>query len=146
MKIKSRLFFATLVGALLILGVMFAAAASAADQNPCSQDIGKFCKDVGPGQAAIRDCLERHESQLSDACKDYEAKLEGSRVEWKEVVMQQMKVRQACRGDIVKFCNDIKSREGGTAKCLQEHASELSLPCRDAIEAARKGSEEKIVK
>jgi Cysteine rich repeat len=132
-----------LKGALLILSLMFAAAASAADQNPCSQEIAKFCKDVGPGRAAIMDCLERHESQLSAACKEYEAKMEGSRVEWKEVVMQQKRVQQACRGDIVRFCSGVKSERGGTDACLQEHASELSKPCQEAIEAARKGSEEK---
>lgn len=145
MKQNSRLCCATLVGALLILGLMFAAA-SAADQNPCSQDIAKFCKDIGPGRTAIMDCLERHESQLSDACKDYEAKMEGLRVEWREVVIQQKRVQQACRGDIVKFCNDVKPGSGGITTCLKEHASELSMPCKDAVEAARGGSEERKVK
>jgi hypothetical protein len=146
MKQNSRLCCATLLGALLILGLIFAAAASAAEQNPCSQDIAKFCKDIGPGRTAIMDCLERHESQLSDACKDYEAKMEGPRVEWREVGMQQRRVQQACRGDIVKFCNNVKSGRGGIAMCLKEHANELSGPCKDAVEAARGGSEETKVK
>lgn len=138
--------WATFAGTLLILGLMFTAAASAADQNPCSQDIAKFCKDVGPGRTAIMDCLERHESQLSDACKEYEAKMEGPRVEWREVLMQQKRVQRACRGDIVKFCSDVKSGRGGFATCLKEHESELSTPCKDAVEAARLGSEERKVK
>jgi hypothetical protein len=146
MKQNSRLCCAILRGAHLILGLMFASAAAAADQNPCSQDIAKFCRDVGPGRVAIMDCLERHESQLTDACKDYEAKMEGPRAEWREVGMQQMRVRRACRDDIVKFCTDVKSGRGGIATCLKEHASELSQPCKDAVEAARGGSEETKVK
>jgi len=146
MKQNSKLYCATLGGALLILGLMFTTAASAADQNPCSEDIAKFCKDVKPGQRAIMDCLEQHESQLSDACKDYEAKMENPRVESREVGMQQMRVRQVCRGDVAKFCNDLKPGSGGITTCLKEHASELSLPCKDAVEAAREGSEETKVK
>jgi len=146
MKQNSRLCCPTLVGALLILGLMLAAAASVAGQNPCSEDIAKFCQDVQPGKRAILDCLERHESQLSDACKDYEAKMENPRVESREVVMQQMRVRQACRGDVAKFCNDVKPGSGGITTCLREHASELSLPCKDAVEAAREGSEERKAK
>ena len=125
---------------------MFGTAVSAADQNPCSEDIAKFCKDVKPGWRAIMDCLERHESQLSDACKDYEAKMERPRMESREVGMQQMRVRQACRDDVTKFCNDVKSGSDGIATCLKEHAGELSMPCRDAVEAARGGEEERKAK
>jgi hypothetical protein len=146
MKQNSRFCGATLVGALLTLGLMFTAAVSAADQNPCSEDIAKFCKDVKPDRRAILDCLERHESQLSDACKDYEAKMENPRVESSEVVLQQMRVRQACRSDLAKFCNEVKPGSVGITTCLKENASELSQPCKDAVEAARGGSEEKRVK
>ena len=79
MKQNSRLCRAVLVAALFIAGLMFSAEASAADQNPCSADMAKFCKDVKPGQRAMMECLERHESQLSDACKDYEARMEKTR-------------------------------------------------------------------
>ncbi len=34
------------VGAFFVAGLMFGAEVSAADQNPCSEDIAKFCKDV----------------------------------------------------------------------------------------------------
>jgi hypothetical protein len=60
--------------------------------------------------------------------------------------MQQKRVQQACRGDIVKFCNDVKPGRDGIATCLKERVSELSKPCKDALEAARGGSEETKVK
>jgi hypothetical protein len=125
---------------------MFGCDAFAADQNPCSEDIAKFCKDVKPGWGATMDCLERHESQLSDACKDYEAKMEKPRMESREVAGQQMRVRQACRDDVAKFCNDVTSGSVGIATCLKEHANELSMPCRDAMKAARGGEEERKAK
>ncbi len=57
-----------------------------------------------------------------------------------------MRVRQACRDDVAKFCNDLKPGGAGIATCLKEHASELSMPCRDAVEAARGGEEERKTK
>jgi hypothetical protein len=146
MKQKGRLRCATLVGALFISTLLLGVEASAADQNPCSEDIATFCKDVGSGRAAIMECLERHESRLSDACKDYEAKMEKPRMEAREVVWQQMRVRQACREDVAKFCNDVTSESGGIGMCLKEHTSALSMPCKEAMEAARGGEEERKAK
>jgi hypothetical protein len=146
MKQDSRFYCIIIIGMFFISSSMFGTAVSAAEPNPCSEDIAKFCKDVKPGQRAIMDCLERYESQLSDACKDYEASMERPRAESREVVMQQMRVRQACRDDVAKFCNDAGSGSGGIATCLKEHASELSLPCKDAVEAARGGEEERKAK
>jgi hypothetical protein len=143
MKQSSRYYCIILIGMFFISSLMFGTAVSAAEQNPCSEDIAKFCKDVKPGQRAIMDCLERHESQLSDACKDYEARMERPRAESREVVKQQMRVRQACRGDVAKLCNEAASGSGGITTCLRELASELSMPCREAVEAARGGEEER---
>jgi hypothetical protein len=146
MKQAKRSYHRVVTGALLAVALVFGFTAFAADQNPCSEDIAKFCKDVGPSWGAIMACLEQHESQLSDACKDYEAKMEKPRVESREAMRQQMRIRQACRDDVTKFCNDVKSASGGIATCLKEHAGELSLPCKDALEAAKGGEEERTAK
>jgi hypothetical protein len=121
---------------LLLVGLVFGVNALAADQNPCSEDIAKFCKDVKPGRIAMMECLEQHESQLSDACRDYEAKIENPRMESRERGTQQKKVNQACKNDVVKFCSDVKPEGGGIASCLNAHADELSSPCKDALRAA----------
>ena len=36
----------------------------------CMQDINKFCNDVKPGQGRMRDCLKKHQSEISSTCKD----------------------------------------------------------------------------
>jgi hypothetical protein len=39
-----------------------------ARHKACKDDIAKFCKDVRGG-GKVRDCLNQHVSELSDACK-----------------------------------------------------------------------------
>lgn len=146
MKSLKKLCLAVLLGVFFISGFMFGAEASAADQNPCSEDIAKFCKDIQPGKRALMECLERNESKLSDACKEYEARMENPRMESREVAAQQTRVRQSCAGDIAKFCSDVKPGSGGIMACLKEHAGELSIPCGDAVEAAKAGAEERTTK
>ncbi len=125
---------------LFCFGFMANTGVWAAGPTPCSEDIAKFCKDVKPG-LAMMDCLEKNEGQLSDACKAYEAKMGGMKHEMREEVREQMRVRQACMGDMARFCNDIKPGSGGIMTCLKANEAELSLPCRDAVKAV--GEEEK---
>ncbi len=141
MKRSHGLYPMILAAAFLLAGLMSGTDGRASDANPCSEDIAKFCPDVKAGEPAFLDCLERHESQLSDACKAYEAKLERPRTESREMVRQQMRIRQACRDDVAKFCKNLKPGGDGIAACLDAHENELSQPCRDAVEAARAGAE-----
>ncbi len=128
-------------------GLAFGAGAPLTGKNPCSEDIAKFCKDVkASNRRAMMDCLEKHESQLSDACKDYEAQAENTRMETREVAMQQLKVRQVCKNDMSKFCNDSKLGFDGLTACLRGHGSEVSAPCKDALDQAKGGAEEKAQK
>jgi len=41
--------------------------------------------------------------------------------------------RQACRGDIQKFCADVHPGSGHIGQCLLAHKSELSASCRDSL-------------
>jgi hypothetical protein len=131
---------------IIIIGMMFGPAAFAADQNPCAEDIAKFCKNIKPGQAALMECLEEHEAQLSDACKAYETKMEGPRAESKEAVSQQARIRQACKNDVARFCSDVTSGSGGISACLKKHGIELSSPCADAMKTAMGEEEQKKTK
>jgi hypothetical protein len=146
MKLKYRVCRALLTGALLVMGITTGFSASAADKNPCSQDIATFCKDVGPGWGAIRECLERNESRLSDSCKTYEARMERPRVESREVAEQVRRIRLECRGDAGKFCGSVGSDVDKLMTCLKGHSGELSIPCREAVEAAKGGEEERTTK
>ncbi len=99
----------------------------ARDPGPCHDDIQKFCKDVKPGGGAIARCLKAHEAELSPACK-------AKGTEKKEKAAD---FREACRGDIHKFCKDAKRGHGGVAMCLKEHESELSAECKAKLPEKR---------
>ena len=135
MKQICRLYFATLVAGFCCLGLMFSTHVFAADKKPCAEDIAKFCKNMKPGTNAMMDCLEEHESELSDACKDYEAKMGGSRVEMREAVREEKKFSQTCKEDIAKFCKGVSPGQGGLARCMKEHVNELSAPCSESVKA-----------
>ena len=38
-------------------------------QQACTEDMGKFCKDVQPGRGRILKCLREHSQELSSACR-----------------------------------------------------------------------------
>ena len=141
MKRIRRACLLTVAASFLCFGLMSEINVFAADQNPCSADIANFCKDVKPGRKAIMNCLERHESQLSDACREYEAKMEKTRVESREAKMHQMQFRQACKDDMAKFCKEADPAQGGSLKCLKEHENELSAPCNESIKAMQADKE-----
>jgi hypothetical protein len=136
MKQMNRIYPAILITGFICLATMLVTDACAADKNPCTDDIAKFCRNIKPGTTAMMDCLESHENRLSAACKEYEAKMGGKRVEMREEVRDEAKIRKACRDDAAKFCKDIDPKQGGVVKCLKEHANGLSAACRESIKVA----------
>ena len=135
MKQMKRVNLAIMAAGLLCVGLMFGTDASAADKNACSEDIAKFCQNIEPGMIALMDCLEKHENELSGACKEFEATMGGRRVERGEQVREKIKFRQACMSDMAKFCKDANPTQGGMLKCLNDHEKELSVPCSEIIKA-----------
>ena len=123
----------TVTAGFLCIGVFTEGHVFAADQGPCAQDIAKFCKDVKPGGGAIRNCLEAHEGQLTAACKEHEAKMEKTRVEWREKAMQQRKFQRACKVDMAKYCKNVPATPEAQAKCLKTHEKELLPHCNESI-------------
>ncbi len=47
----------------------------------------------------------------------------------------------ACKGDVEKFCKDVKVGEGRMRQCLREHRSELSDQCKERIHEAKERRE-----
>jgi len=137
MKQIKRFFLATLAAGLLCLGLMLGTSASAADENPCSEDIAKFCQNIRPGTPALMDCLEKNENELSEACKAYEAKMGGPRMERREQAREIAKFRQACTNDIVRFCKETDPGQGGIIRCLNEHGKEISPSCSESMKALK---------
>ena len=135
MKSNLRLYLAVMAVSFLCFGPMFEIIAFAADQNPCSEDIAKFCKDIEPGMTALMNCLEKNENELSSGCQAFEAKMLGMRVEKAEQVREKARFRQACMSDMTKFCNDADPMKGGMLTCLKEHKNELSTACNESMKA-----------
>jgi len=138
MKQMKRVTLAIMAAGLLCAGLIFGTDASAADKNACSEDITKFCQNIEPGMIALMDCLEKHENELSGACKEYEATMGGRKAERREQVREKMKFRQACLNDMAKFCNDANPTQGGMLKCLNDHEKEISVPCSESIKVMMK--------
>ncbi len=89
------------------------------------------------------DCLEAHESKLTDPCKAYKERIRGNRVESREITGQQKAILQACKDDVVKFCKDVNAAISGAIEtCLNVHEDELSTACRESIKTA-KGEQKK---
>jgi hypothetical protein len=139
---KIKLFhLLTLAAGLLAFGWPFTVDAASANPNPCSEDLAKFCAKIPPGPPgpaswiAQMNCLEEHEKELSQACREFEAGMGGARVERSEGIRERRKFRQSCMGDMMKFCGETGPAQGSMMKCLTEHQSELSAPCSQSIKA-----------
>jgi hypothetical protein len=89
----------------------------------CMTDIDKFCKGIAPGNGRIAQCLKEHTSELSPDCK-------ANRTELKKKVTE---MRENCKIDVDKYCNDINPGAGRIIKCLKAHDSELNPDCKASI-------------
>jgi hypothetical protein len=76
MSQMKRFYYAVMVAGILCIVFIFSPNIYAAEKNPCSKDIARFCKNVNPDNDGILRCLEEHARELSKACKDYEGQLE----------------------------------------------------------------------
>ena len=129
-----------LAAGLFCIGFVWRIDASAANQNPCSEDAAQLCESISPGPAgmiALMDCLEQHENELSGACWDFEAGMGGPRMERREAIWEKRQFRQSCIDDMARFCQDDGPMDGGMVKCLSDHENELSVPCSQSIKAMR---------
>jgi hypothetical protein len=114
-----------------------AVGAQTADKNACSDDIAKFCKNFQGDPAATLGCLEEHEGELSEACREYEAKMEGRRGEAREDAKVRMRFGRDCGADIDKFCRNVDPAQQGLVKCIDDHKADLSLSCSEWLKAIK---------
>ena len=97
MRQTKRTNLTIIAAGLLCAGLVLGADAFAAAKNPCAEDIAKFCQGIKPGIVPLMECLEKHENELTPACKAHEATLERTRTERGEMVRERARFRQACR-------------------------------------------------
>ncbi len=37
--------------------------------NECDADLEKYCRSIAPGEGRLLECLEKHDKQVSERCK-----------------------------------------------------------------------------
>jgi hypothetical protein len=50
---------------------------------------------------------------------------------------QDVQKQGACKADYEKFCKDVKPGQGRIAQCMKQHEDEISLACKEQLEAER---------
>ena len=109
------------------LAALVSSAYAAQQQGACKADVDKLCKDVQPGEGRILECLQTHKSEVSPKCT----------AEIKQVQAAVKQMSQACEPDIEKFCFNTPVGKGAIAKCLKQHANDLSADCKTAVAKAK---------
>lgn len=89
--------------------------------NPCTNDVMKFCQNVTPGDRRIGKCLQAHNDHVSSECATFAMNLRE----------QQKTLRQACYGDIAKFCKDVIPGNDRVFTCLEKNS--VSAACRSQM-------------
>jgi hypothetical protein len=108
-----------------------AGTALAEEPGACKADREKFCKDVKPGKGRIVACLKGRAADLAPACRDALAK-------GKEKARQ---FKEACKGDVEKFCKGVKPGEGRILACLKGSEANLSAECKAEVGRSREKHE-----
>ncbi len=115
---------AALIPILLLFCIWNTRPVWADEGRPCAEEIAQFCKDIKPGGGRIILCLKNHENELTSVCKN----------KIQEILKRVESAKQLCAKDIEKFCKGVQEGEGRIAKCLGEHASEISASCLEQVE------------
>jgi hypothetical protein len=99
-----------------MVAALFAAAAPAADA-PCGDDIRRFCEGKSPLE--VLSCLQGHQPDLSDACKQ--------RID--HVVASLQNAQLDCEEDAFGFCREAGQGEA-MVSCLSKHQGKLTRRCQ----------------
>ena len=111
--------------------LLVVASSNARGEDACKADVVKFCDEVLPGADRINVCLEAHQKELSAGCQQ---QLASER--WVAAPAHAAR-EQACKADVVKFCDEVLPGAGRIIVCLEAHQKELSVPCQEQLAAAQ---------
>jgi len=129
-----------IISTLCCFAVLFSSNIYAAMDTPCTKDIAKYCKDVKSDNRSIIKCLEEHEGELSQECRDYEMRMENPRGERREAARLRMSFQRDCKTDIINFCKDANPKQGGIVKCIYKFEKKASPSCQEWIKMNKKES------
>ncbi|GLI58992.1 hypothetical protein VaNZ11_000814 [Volvox africanus] len=96
--------------------------------SKCLPDKRKFCKDIEPGNARTKDCLEENREQLSSACKEEVDAMIERRV---RDFRLDSRLRNVCENEIFNMCayfgdlDDMDTYDSSVINCLQDYSAEI---------------------
>jgi OOP family OmpA-OmpF porin len=96
----------------------------------CSKDINRFCSKANLGGGHVADCLERHESRVSLACKATSNEVAAL---LKKRAAARASVRQVCELDRLRFCGGIQPGNAQILSCMYQARNSLHPVCRQAL-------------
>eukprot|EP00897_Mesotaenium_endlicherianum_P000593 jgi/Mesen1/10534/ME000083S10041 len=117
----------------------------------CLNDKKKFCPEVIPGDARVKDCLEanRLKDDFSPACKtEFDKMMERRATDFR----LDSNLRKYCKQDIAEICypdaediTDVANWDAKVIQCLQDYRDELKDPkCRKQVHRLTKRAAEDI--
>lgn len=111
------------VGVAALFALWAAAPALAQIAGPCADELAKYCSGITPGGGRLKQCLEKHLSDVSPACRD-----------WLDEMRKKAEdLNRACFDEIAAFCNFDKPDQMRIVQCLQERYVNLRLECREKL-------------
>lgn len=102
-------------------------------KGACTDDIQKLCSGVTAGGGAVATCLKRNEAQVSPTCKEHMSRMTEKMKAMKEKFRT---AREACQGDVDKYCKEVSRAKGGRITCLRANMNQpdFSPACKMEIE------------
>ena len=96
----------------------------------CGKDINRFCKKDNLGGGQVAECLERHRSSVSIACKATSDEV-GALL--RKRAAARASIRQVCELDRLKFCGGIQPGDARILGCMYQSRNVLNPACRQAL-------------
>ena len=96
----------------------------------CDKELKTFCKDVTPGEGRGLACLYAFSDKLSAQC---EYALYDAAAQLERAINALAYAANECRGDLEKFCSDIKPGQGRLLQCIEKNDAKVSNRCKQAL-------------
>jgi len=134
---SSKLAFLALAAALLFGGVQPSKAATIGYAgalgdlaSACGRDINRYCRRSTLAGGQVAECLERHRSRVSGACKAASAATAALLVTRSRA---RASVSKVCELDRLRLCGGIQPGDAQILGCMYASRNALSQPCRQAL-------------
>lgn len=121
------------VASVFVAGFLLTRAAGAED--PCAEDLKRFCGDVPIGGGRVRSCMRQNEARLSPACRAKQAEAE---VRIGDFVRR---FARECQRDAGRLCSEVKPGKGRILACLLRQQDDLSISCRAEMDRYQAAAE-----